>query len=130
MTVPKLRIVRPTDNIDALMPFYRDGLGLSILYRFERHDGFSGAILGREDAPYHFAFTKADGHVAGKAPTQDNLLVFYIPQYGEWEAAVARMKLAGFAPVQPFNPYWDTVGKTFEDADGYRIVLQNDAWTK
>lgn len=129
MTVPKLRIVRPTDNIDALIPFYRDGLGLNILYRFEEHDGFSGVMLGREDALYHFAFTKANGHVAGKAPTQDNLLVFYIPESGEWEAAVARMIAVGFSPVQPFNPYWNKVGKTFEDADGYRIVLQNDAWT-
>lgn len=24
-----------------------------------------------------------------------------------------------------FNPYWDASGQTFEDADGYRIVLQN-----
>lgn len=130
MSTPKLRVVRPTDDIDALIPFYCDGLGLSILYRFEGHDGFSGMMLGGEDAPYHFAFTKADGHIAGKAPTQDNLLVFYIPQPSEWEAAVARMQAAGFSSVQSFNPYWDTGGKTFEDADGYRIVLQNDAWTK
>jgi hypothetical protein len=24
-----------------------------------------------------------------------------------------------------FNPYWDRSGRTFEDPDGYRVVLQN-----
>ncbi|WP_415750386.1 hypothetical protein [Burkholderia sp. BCC1988] len=24
--------------------------------------------------------------------------------------------------------YWDACGQTFEDADGYRIVLQNARW--
>ena len=34
----------------------------------------------------------------------------------------------GFTEVEPFNPYWKTRGRTFEDPDGYRVVLQNDAW--
>jgi hypothetical protein len=38
------------------------------------------------------------------------------------------MLTAGFSPVPAFNPYWDRNGKTFEDPDGYRIVLQNAAW--
>ncbi len=35
---------------------------------------------------------------------------------------------AGFAEVVPFNPYWRRAGRSFEDPDGYRIVLQNAAW--
>lgn len=27
--------------------------------------------------------------------------------------------------VVSFYPYWDKQGKTFEDPDGYRVVLQN-----
>jgi hypothetical protein len=38
------------------------------------------------------------------------------------------MQDAGFAPVPSFNPYWDRQGATFEDPDGYRLVLQNAAW--
>ncbi len=30
--------------------------------------------------------------------------------------------------VASFNPYWDACGQTFEDPDGYRIVLQNAEW--
>jgi len=26
------------------------------------------------------------------------------------------------------NPYWDVNGVTFEDPDGWRIVLQNAGW--
>ena len=38
--------------------------------------------------------------------------------------------LAGFEPVTAFNPYWERDGLTFEDPDGYRVVLQNAAWTR
>jgi catechol 2,3-dioxygenase-like lactoylglutathione lyase family enzyme len=126
--VPKLRVARPTDNLDALIRFYRDGLGLQILYRFENHAGFDGVMLGHPGAPYHFEFTHAHSHSAGRAPTQDNLLIFYLRDRAEWEASVRSMKSAGFQPVPSFNPYWDRNGVTFEDPDGYRIVLQNAAW--
>jgi catechol 2,3-dioxygenase-like lactoylglutathione lyase family enzyme len=123
-----LRVARPTDDIDGLIPFYRDGLGLSVLFRFEDHDGFDGVMLGASGAPYHFEFTRARGHPAGRAPTRDHLVVFYLPDRDEWRVAVDRMTSAGFAPVAAFNPYWDRHGVTFEDPDGYRVVLQNEAW--
>ena len=125
---PTLRVARPSDDLDRLLGFYVDGLGFGLLYRFEDHDGFDGMMLGKPGAPYHFEFTRAAGHRAGRAPTQDNLLVFYLPEEAEWRAAVDRMRAAGFDPVPSFNPYWDRDGATFEDPDGYRIVLQNAAW--
>jgi catechol 2,3-dioxygenase-like lactoylglutathione lyase family enzyme len=123
-----VRIARPSDDLDALLAFYRDGLGLELLYRFEDHDGFDGVMLGRPGAPYHFEFTRAKGHTAGMAPTRDNLIVFYLPDDAAWRRAVARMGEAGFAPVASFNPYWDVQGRTFEDPDGYRVVLQRGSW--
>uniref|UniRef100_UPI0035CC354F VOC family protein n=1 Tax=uncultured Sphingomonas sp. TaxID=158754 RepID=UPI0035CC354F len=128
MTAAKLRVARPTDDIEALLPFYRDGLGLEILYRFSGHDGFDGVMLGLPGAPYHFEFTRSHGHVAGRAPTQDNLLVFYLPEPAQWRDAIARMETSGFASVPPFNAYWDQLGRTFEDPDGYRIVIQQADW--
>jgi catechol 2,3-dioxygenase-like lactoylglutathione lyase family enzyme len=128
-SIPKLRVARPTDNLDALIHFYRDGLGLGILYQFENHAGFDGVMLGQEGAPYHLEFTRAHGHTAGRAPTQDHLLIFYVPDPEAWQAATARMHSAGFAPVAAFNPYWDQCGLTYEDPDGYRVVIQNGAWS-
>jgi catechol 2,3-dioxygenase-like lactoylglutathione lyase family enzyme len=129
MTTPILRVARPTDDIDALLTFYCDGLGLEVLYRFVAHDGFDGVMLGGQGAPWHLEFTRAHGHAAGRAPTKDNLLVLYLPDRAQWEAAVQRMRDAGHAPVPAFNPYWDRESLTFEDSDGYRVVLQNGAWT-
>jgi catechol 2,3-dioxygenase-like lactoylglutathione lyase family enzyme len=128
--VPVLRIARPSDDLDALLPFYRDGLGMTVLYRFEDHAGFDGIMLGQKGAPYHLEFTRKRGHAAGRAPSEDNLLVLYYPDRAAWRAATQRMRDAGFAPVRAFNSYWDKDGVTFEDPDGYRVVLQNTAWTQ
>lgn len=128
MTYPTLRVARPTDNTDGLTRFYGDGLGLEVLSEFRNHDGFDGLIVGARLCPYHFEFTKKAGHIAGRASTEDNLLVFYLPDEQAWRQATKRMHAAGFLPVRSFNPYWDRSGRTFEDPDGYRVVLQNASW--
>jgi catechol 2,3-dioxygenase-like lactoylglutathione lyase family enzyme len=123
-----MRIARPTDHLDEVVRFYRDGLGFEVIGSFKDHDGFDGVMLGSRQGAYHLEFTQHRGHAAGRAPTQDNLLVFYLPDRIEWEHAIARMTAAGHTPVPSYNPYWDRAGKTFEDPDGYRVVLQNAAW--
>jgi len=109
-----LRVARPTDNLQAIA-------------HFEDHEGFDGIMLGNPEMPYHFEFTHHRGHEAGRVPTQDNLLVFYIPDKDWWEEQ-CKMTEAGFKLVKSYNPYWDRNGKTFEDLDGYRVVLQNSDW--
>ena len=37
---------------------------------------------------------------------------------------------AGFIKVASYNPYWDQNGSTFEDCDGYRVVITLDQWVK
>ena len=64
----------------------------------------------------------------GPAPTQDDLLVFYFAETATWQEAVERFRAAGFQPTPSFNPYWDRTGVTFEDPDGYRVVLNNGGW--
>lgn len=127
--IPKLRVARPTDDVTALIPFYRDGLGLDVLYKFYGHNGFDGVMIGKRDAPYHFEFTRAEGHTVGRSPSQDNLLVFYLPDPNDWQSAITRMTTAGFQPVVSFNSYWDENGSTFEDPDGYRVVIQQASWS-
>jgi catechol 2,3-dioxygenase-like lactoylglutathione lyase family enzyme len=124
-----LRVARPTNDLDAVIRFYKEGLGLQELYRFENHNGFDGVMLGRPGEPYHFEFTRARGHDAGRAPTEDNLVVFYLPDRADWSGAVVRMKERGYCSVRSFNPYWDKDGVIFEDCDGYRVVLQNADWS-
>ena len=61
---PPIRIARPSDDLDGLLAFYRDGLGLELMFRFEDHQGFDGMMLGRPGSAYHFEFTRAKGHRA------------------------------------------------------------------
>ena len=123
-----LRVARPTDDLEAVVRFYRDGLGLDVLSEFRDHDGFDGVILGRKGAGYQLEFTCKAGHQAGKAPTEDNLLVFYLPDRAAWQRAVDRLLQHGYQPVPAFNPFWDRHTMTFADPDGYRVVLQNAGW--
>jgi hypothetical protein len=123
-----LRVARPTDQLDAIVKMYEDGLGLGVIGSFEDHQGFDGVMLGKTGLGYHFEFTHQRGHSVGRAPTRDNLLVFYIPDREEWETRCKQMETAGFKVVPSYNPYWDKLGKTFGDLDGYRVVIQNANW--
>ena len=120
-----LRVARATDNLQEVVRFYRDALGFEVIASFEDHDGFDGAMLGHPGAPYHLEFTHRRGHTAGRAPTEENLLVFYLPDRAEWQQAVDKIESAGHQRVRSANPYWDRNGATFEDPDGYRIVFEN-----
>jgi hypothetical protein len=126
---PHLRVARPTDNLEPIAAMYREGLDLETLGHFEDHDGFDGVILGAPGCSYHLEFTSRRGHAAGTAPNQDNLLVVYLPDPDEWRSGCEKMVSAGFRQVPSCNPYWDRKGATFEDLDGYRIVLQNSKWS-
>jgi prolyl oligopeptidase len=124
-----LRVARPTDNLAAITEMYIRGLGFQLLGEFCEHDGFNGSIIGHPEHSYHLEFTHHIGTTVGKAPTQDNLLVFYIPDTSTWSTCCNNMLNAGFKVVNSYNSYWDISGKTFEDIDGYRVVLQNGSWS-
>lgn len=125
-----LRVARPSNNLGLVSKMYEEGLGFKILSYFENHEGFDGIILGHPNHSYHLEFTNQRGAKVENTPTKDNLLVFYIEEILEWETACKDMSDAGFTEVSSLNPYWNTNGKTFEDPDGYRVVLCNRSWTK
>ena len=126
---PKMRVARSCRDFEAIKRFYCSGLGFSLLGSFEGHNGFDGLIIGHLNAPYHLEFTKERGITAPHAPDEEGLLVFYLPDMAEWQERVDKMRNAGYEPVQSNNSYWDVDGITFQDPDGYRVVLQNRAWS-
>ena len=124
-----LRIARPTNDLNKLVAFYRDGLGFEVVGSFEGHSGFDGVMLGHPEAGYHLEFTHEPGQQLEEwRPTSEHLLVFYLPNKDEWQALVRHLDAFGSQRVSSHNPYWDSNGVTFLDPDGYRIVLQNQAW--
>ncbi len=124
-----MRVARPTDRLEKIAAMYRKGLGMLEIGRFEDHAGFDGIMLGFEGHPYHLEFTTERGRLAEGAPGPENLLIFYEPDGDRWRERCETMASAGFRSVASHNPYWDQNGRTFEDPDGYRVVIQNGEWT-
>jgi catechol 2,3-dioxygenase-like lactoylglutathione lyase family enzyme len=124
----QVRIARPVTDLARAKRLYCQGLGLQVVGSFEDHQGFDGVMLGATGSTCHFEFTHNQSQPVTPTPTAEDLVVFYVPDEAEWKALCVRMKAAGFAPVASFNPYWDVRGATFEDFDGYRIVLTCDEW--
>ena len=124
----KLRVARATQRLAQVTAFYVDGLGFERLAAFAGHEGFDGVILGFPGAPYHLEFTHQRDGNGSATPHPETLLVFYLPDAADWRAAVARLRALGAELVASLNPYWDRSGLTFEDPDGFRIVLQQDVW--
>ena len=126
---PHLRIAHPVRDIERAANMYCQGLKLRILASFRDHDGFDGMMVGMPSAGYHFEFTRSRRHPITPRPTAEDLLVLYYPSESEWNLACARMSAAGFDSVSSFNPYWDVRGRSYQDPDEYRVVLQRGTWS-
>jgi catechol 2,3-dioxygenase-like lactoylglutathione lyase family enzyme len=125
---PQIRIAHPTSDLARITAMYREGLGLEVIATFVDHAGFDGVILGTVGSGYHIEFTHCRKSPVLPSPSVEDLLVFYLPNQKEWQQLCETVLSVGFKQVSSFNPYWDNLGRTFEDFDGYRIVLQNAAY--
>jgi ribosomal protein S18 acetylase RimI-like enzyme len=124
LPVRQIRIARPTDRLDEVARFYRDGLGLPELDRFAGHAGYSGVILGLPGPDHHLEFTHYEHGSPCPAPTRDNLLVLYLDGPADVERTGAGLAALGYPPVDAENPFWTAHGAvTIEDPDGWRVVL-------
>ena len=117
------RIARPTERLDELVRFYRDGLGLPVLGSFEGHAGYDGQLIGTGLPGHELELTQQVGAPHHPPPSDDHLLVLYYPDRAALEAVAERLRARGHAPVAPANPYWNGRSLTFADPDGWRVVL-------
>ena len=124
-----LRIARPVSDLARSVRMYKHGLSLQELGSFADHEGFDGVMLGDPAGEFHFELTYCRHHPMAPTPTPEDLLVYYVPDLADWERRCLKMRDAGFVEVDSFNPYWSQLGRTFEDGDGYRVVIQRSAWS-
>jgi catechol 2,3-dioxygenase-like lactoylglutathione lyase family enzyme len=115
----QLRVARHTERLEEVVGFYRDGIGLTEIGSFRDHDGYDGVFLALPGTGAHLELTAGGGHGA-PAPHSESLLVLYLGDYAAMQAVAARL---GVAPIPPANPYWADHGVTFQDPDGFRVVL-------
>jgi GNAT superfamily N-acetyltransferase len=120
----QLRVARHTERLDELVHFYRDGLGLIDIGGFAEHDGYAGVFLEVPGTGAHVELT-AGGEHGGPVPHPESLLVLYLGDRDAVQKTAARL---GVDPVMPANPYWAEHGLTFEDPDGFRVVLVPEGW--
>ena len=64
----QIRIARPTDRLEEVVAFYRDGLGLEELGGFSDHDGYTGVMLGLPGPRAHLEFTSPRRRQPGRRP--------------------------------------------------------------
>ena len=125
MKAVQFRIARPTNQLEALIHFYHHGLGLPIIGRFSNHAGYDGVMLGLPATQYHLEFTQFEEPTPLPPATKDNLLVCYFDNPQAYAEANQRLQQLQHQPVAPENPYWQGKSETYEDPDGWRIVLFN-----
>jgi len=129
MKAVQFRIARPTNNLVEVVRFYEEALGLKVLGRFENHAGYDGVMLGMPGKTYHLEFTQHVDKAPLPEPTKENLMVFYYDDPESYKKANERAQKMGIIPVEPENPYWKGKSETYEDPDGWRIVLFDGVYT-
>lgn len=129
LVIQQFRFARPVADIERSAAMYMSGLGLRRVGEFRNHAGFDGVMLQAESKDFHLEFTLSTTHPVRPSPTPEDLLVIYVPDTGSWTARCDALLDAGFEEVRPTNPYWEKNGRTFRDADGYLVVVQNATWT-
>ena len=91
LPVVRVRVARPTDRLEEVVAFYRDGIGLPVIGSFEGHAGYSGVMLGLPGTSYHLEFTHYEAGSDCPAPSKDNLLVFYLSERKAMDRLVERL---------------------------------------
>jgi hypothetical protein len=125
LPVVQMRIARPTGQFERVLAFYRDGLGLPIIYSYLDDADYDGVIFGLPGRALNLEITQHHGDGPCSIPPPDNLLVLYILARPAIDYLVAHLGTMGYAPVAPRNLYWAEHGVTIPDPDGWNVVLMN-----
>lgn len=127
--IDQVRISRPTNRLKDVLRFYCEGLGFQQILHFENDPwGYGGVVLAIPGFDNHLEFTTHENgflETQTRPATGDHLLVLYINDATAYDQLLTRMEMHGYNPVAACNPHWDQNGITFEDPDGWRIVLMS-----
>jgi hypothetical protein len=125
-----LRIARPSRDLGAAEQFWVAGLGLEVLLRIDESPAGDHALLmvGWPGAAWHLELVGDPAGEAPPAPTEEDLLVFYLDGPVDNDV-ITRLTDAGGSRVPARNTYWDEWGVTIADPDGYRLVLCTRSWS-
>jgi catechol 2,3-dioxygenase-like lactoylglutathione lyase family enzyme len=117
----KFRFARHTNQLEKLVDFYVQIMGLHQLGEFKDHAGYEGVFIGKSGADWHLEFTQTT-EPAKHTFDEDDLLVFYLGSVA-YDHLTEQISRGEIVPVKAKNPYWEENGITLLDPDGFRIVI-------
>lgn len=129
LTTAPVRMARPSADLDSARRFWVDGVGLSVLWETgpDHQEGHALLMVGPQAAQWHLELVHDPAALAANPPGPEDLLVLYLGEQPA-EDTLQRIGAHGGTRVAARNPYWDRWGFTFEDPDGYRLVLSHRTW--
>jgi hypothetical protein len=122
LPVGAFRIALRSGQLTEAASFYRDLVGLPLLYSFSagganQHDGLIFAV---PDTSVTLELISADG--PGPAGEHDEI-VLYLPGPQARDAAVRRLTESGLEPVTPAQYWIDNDSVAFSDPDGRMVIF-------
>ena len=117
-----LRVARHTVNLEKVINFYVDILGLEVLGEFKNHNGYDGVFIGKLDLEWHLEFT-----ISKENPQQifdkDDILVFYPKTKEELDCVLNKIRENNFEIRESKNPYWNKNGTLIKDFDNHSVII-------
>ncbi|MTE16950.1 GNAT family N-acetyltransferase [Nocardia aurantiaca] len=122
LSLSAARFTRATDRLVECARFYREIVGLTQLFVFEDHAGYSGFVLGLPDASAQLELVRLDG-APPPAPADPEHAVVLSVRSG-FEELRTRLADHGVAEVVPDNPYW-VAARAFAvlDPEGWMLIV-------
>lgn len=114
------RVARPTRDLPTSVAFYRDVIGLAHIGGFSDHDGYDGAFFA---LPGGGELELTSGPVPPDGWSEEDLLILYVTNRDALQECIAALRGYAVTEVRAANPYWNRMGHTVLDPDGYRVVI-------
>ena len=121
--VSRMRVARPTTDIERAITFWTQIVGLEILSRFEDHEGYDGVILGNSGDQWEIEVTHHSSGMPLPSPSEEDIIVLYLNR--ELARGITdRLRQAGHPPKEHPNPYWQAMeASAHTDPDGYTVII-------
>ena len=117
-----LRVARHTDNLEKVISFYIEIMGLEIMGDFKNHDGYDGVFIGKPNLDWHLEFTISQenpNHIFD----EDDILVFYPKTRAELDSIMNKIRENNFEIRQSKNTYWNINGILIKDFDNHNVII-------
>jgi len=118
----KFRYARHTAQLEKMTEFYVEVIELKVLGSFEKHSGYNGVFLGKENMDWYLEFTESNDPPKHNFDA-DDALVFYLNDKEEVDTFKKKLIATGINIYPYKNPYWNNHGVSLKDPDGHPVIL-------